>query len=90
MLRITTLDQRTFRLEGKLAGPWVQELMNCWQNTLAGRVATEVRIDLSALTFINEPGQELLALMHTQGAQFIARGYWAKGIVAEIAKEKTP
>ncbi len=89
MLRITTHDQRTLQLEGKLAGPWVQELMNCWQSILAQRAASEVRIDLSALTFINPSGKELLALMHTQGVQFIASGCWAKGIVAEITKEKT-
>jgi hypothetical protein len=76
------------RLEGKLAGPWVQELMNCWQGTLA-QGATEVRIDLSALTFINPSGKELLAAMHMQGVQFIASGCWAKGIVAEITNGKT-
>ena len=34
MLRITIHDDPgslTFQLEGKLAGPWVAELEDCWQ-----------------------------------------------------------
>ena len=37
MLRITVHDNPqalTFQLEGRLAGPWVQELKECWQSTL--------------------------------------------------------
>ena len=38
MLRITVHDSPrtlTFQLEGRLAGPWLRELEECWQNALA-------------------------------------------------------
>ena len=37
MLRITihdNLQALTFQLEGRLAGPWLRELEECWQSTL--------------------------------------------------------
>ena len=40
MLRITVHENPgwlTFQLEGRLAGPWVCEVDDCWQTTLAGR-----------------------------------------------------
>ena len=43
MLRITvhdTPETLTFQLEGKLAGPWVRELEDCWQRTMASRSLT--------------------------------------------------
>ena len=36
MLRITVHDTQqalTFQLEGRLAGPWVSEVEECWQRT---------------------------------------------------------
>jgi hypothetical protein len=87
MLRITTSDRMTFRLEGKLTGPWVEEMNNCWQSALARGLSPEVRVDLTAMTAIDRSGKELLARMHTQGVQFVASGCWAKGILAEIAAE---
>ena len=42
MLRITVHDNPeslTFQLEGRLAGPWVREVEECRQRTLAGRPA---------------------------------------------------
>ena len=38
MLRITVHDKPqalTFQLEGRLAGPWLRELEECWKSTLA-------------------------------------------------------
>jgi hypothetical protein len=41
MLRITVHDNPqalTFQLEGRLAGPWLRELEECWKSTLARQV----------------------------------------------------
>ena len=41
MLRITVHDKPgalTFQLEGRLAGPWVRVLEECWKNALAGQL----------------------------------------------------
>ena len=49
MLRITVHDQPqtlTFQLEGRLAGPWLRELEECWQSTLAHQRKPILRVDL--------------------------------------------
>src|SRR5262245_34864015 len=90
MLRITTHDtpeSLTFQLEGKLAGPWVQELEDCWQSERSGRNQTTVRVDLSAVTFIDSAGKDLLAAMHAQGAEFVCAGCWMRAVVAEVTRQ---
>lgn len=91
MLRITTHDSSdalTFQLEGKLAGPWVNELENCWQSSPVGG-GKVVRIDLNALTFVDTAGKQLLATMHAQGAEFVCTCCLMRALVAEITRAKT-
>jgi hypothetical protein len=67
MLRITIHDNPrdlTFQLEGRLAGPWLQVLEECWQGTLARRRKPIPRVDLTGVTFIDAAGKARLAAMH--------------------------
>jgi ABC-type transporter Mla MlaB component len=85
VLRITTQDDTeglTFRLEGRVAGPWVTELCNCWKGTLS-RPPT-VRVDLRSVTFVDAAGKALLAEMVRHGAKLLANDCLMKAIVAEI------
>ncbi|WP_447978643.1 STAS domain-containing protein [Candidatus Nitrospira bockiana] len=86
MLRITThvdQDAVTLKLEGRLAGPWVKELEQCWCG--CGRQqANPVRIDLSGVTHIDGEGKALLARLYAGGAQFLTRGCLTTCIVEEI------
>jgi anti-anti-sigma regulatory factor len=86
MLRITThscADSLTFQLEGRLTGPWVAELRQCWQSTAAdGKRA--IHIDLRALTYVDAAGEELLADMYRHGADLLAFDCQMKALVAEI------
>jgi hypothetical protein len=87
MLRITvhdTPESPTFQLEGRLAGPWVRVLEDCWASTLAARRSPAVRFDLTAVTFIDAAGKAFLAARHRQGAEFVAAGCLMKAVVAEI------
>ena len=62
MLRITThenAESLTFQLEGKLAGPWVKELQNCWHNCEIRESTRAVWFDLTGLTFIDSAGKEV-------------------------------
>jgi hypothetical protein len=91
MLRITVHDippSLTFQLEGKLAGPWVQELERCWQSTGASWRRPTLRVDLTAVTFIDAAGRACLAAMHGQGAELIAADCLTREIVAEIARAR--
>ncbi len=87
MLKITTQTDATgtvFELEGKLAGPWVQELEGSWQRAI---IADQpVRVMLKAVTFIDEAGRGLLTKMHRQGAELVAEGCMTKAIVKEIVQ----
>jgi anti-anti-sigma regulatory factor len=88
MLRITTYhtaELLTFQLEGRLAGPWVVEVQDCWQRTAAGRGDTAVRFDLTGVTYVDAAGKEFLLAMHEQGSEFVATGCLMRAIVAEIA-----
>jgi hypothetical protein len=89
MLKITTRTDptgTTFELEGKLAGPWVQELEGCWQEvTNSDR---SVRVLLCAVTFIDDKGRDLLLEMHRYGAELVAEGCMNKAIIDDIVRGK--
>ena len=69
MLKITEMAQndsgRTFKLEGKLIGPWVDELRNVCTQPLDR--LEQVGLDLAAVTFVNAAGAELLRELIRQG-----------------------
>jgi ABC-type transporter Mla MlaB component len=85
MLRITTHDDGnsfTYLLEGKLAGPWVALMRDCWEHHSQGR---SVQVDLRGVTYVDTAGRGLLAEMTARHAKLIARDCLMKGILAEIA-----
>ena len=87
MLKITTRTDATgtiFELEGKLAGPWVQELEDCWQRrTIADR---PVKMTLKAVTFIDEAGKTLLGKIYRQGAKLAGEGCMTRAIIEQITR----
>ena len=88
MLRVTTTSEDhtiTLKLEGKLAGPWVQEVTRVWADTAQSPRCGYV-VDLRSVTFIDNPGQELLARMSRHGAQLIAADCHTRNIVEEIKR----
>jgi len=89
MLRITTMtrpDATTVALEGRLAGPWVDELARSWSILTATRDAHSVSVLLDTVTFVDAAGKALLQEMHAQGATFVASGCMMRAIVEEIGK----
>jgi len=87
MLKITmqvAAGGMTFGLEGKLAGPWVNELELCWRSAAGTQQIYPVRVDLSSVTFIDEEGKELLRKMYQEGAKLVAMGCLNKCIVEGI------
>ena len=93
MLRITVHDAPrtlTFRLEGRLAGPWVRELEGCWRTALAGQPKPALRVDLTEVTSIDAAGRACLAALHRQGAEFVAADCLTKAVVDEIIQTPVP
>ena len=69
MLRITatTTDKVVLRLEGRLVGPWVDELRKTVWRTEGCR---QLEIDVSDLTYVDEDGEKALSWLHSMGARF--------------------
>lgn len=89
MLRITVttqLERATIALEGRLAGPWVDELTRCWTAVTCTQDSGSVRVLLDAVTFIDPAGKILLRAMHEQGAAFQASGCMTRAILEEITQ----
>ena len=87
MLRITVHDEQgslTFQLEGRLAGPWVRVLEECWPGALARQRKPILRVDLTGVTAIDAGGRAHLAAMHREGAELVAADCLTKAVVAEI------
>lgn len=86
MLRITIHDsarELRIKLEGKLSGPWVEELRQCWRtasSTTAGRTTS---LDLSEVDFVDGEGQALLWEMHGQGVRLDAATPLIQALVEE-------
>jgi ABC-type transporter Mla MlaB component len=90
VLRITVHDEPgilTFRLEGRLAGPGVQELEWCWSTAVRQR-KTVLRVDLIGVTHIDAAGKACLTALHRQGAEFVTADCLTEGIVAEITQDR--
>ena len=87
MLKITTLmnaKSTVLRLEGRLAGLWVQELERCWDSTVGTTTDHPLSLDLSAVTYVDSDGKDLLKKIHQQGAKLVASGCLTRCIVNEI------
>jgi len=93
MLRITVHDKPrnlTFQLEGRLAGPWLRELEECWQSTLARQGKPSLCVDLTGVTYIDAAGQACLAALYRQGAEFVAADCLTRAVVTEITQAPLP
>lgn len=91
MLRITIHKESEairFIVEGRLAGPWVEELKKCWQENMdakTGPSSLPLLVDLSAMTFMDAAGKALLCEMHRRGVRLAAVGLMSQAIVEEIS-----
>jgi outer membrane protein len=101
MLRINVEESpglTLLRLEGRLAGPWVDELKHVWSSRATERAQKGTRqeasqeakhenrlaLDLSAVTFIDDEGKKLLGAMFAEGAELRATDCMNKSIIERI------
>jgi hypothetical protein len=81
MLKITCLAGepaiRTLKLEGKLVGPWVDELADaCRQGNAPG---ADLRLDLCAVSYADSAGVRLLRELLGRGVTVVC-----SGLIAEL------
>jgi hypothetical protein len=87
MLRITharTETEQRWTLCGQLTRPWVAELRACWEHNREAGVHSEIVVDLSDVTFIDESGERLLSEMRSDGAEFVAAGVETKHLLKHL------
>ena len=87
MFKITTHKDgaRTiFELEGRLAGPWINELKVCRQR--AQRDGEMITIALTQVSYVDSAGKSILTEMHRHGAKLVAEGCMVKAIIEEIKR----
>jgi anti-anti-sigma regulatory factor len=89
MLKITTHRDTlstTFQLEGRLAGPWVEELERCWASAASQPEKHPFCLDLSGVTYVDAVGKDLLKTIHQGGATLVASGCLMSCLVREITQ----
>ena len=87
MLRVTTEQKKgwtVLSVEGRLAGPWVQTLEDCWRKLHAASPRDKFQIRLCGVSFIDHAGKVLLAELYRQGGQLSADGCLNQAVVQEI------
>src|SRR5437879_3898741 len=87
MLRITNEKKRGkiyLNVEGRLAGPWVAALEQCWRELRAASPQDKFHVNLCGVSFIDAAGKVLLKEMHRQGGRLVAEGCLNQAILQEI------
>jgi ABC-type transporter Mla MlaB component len=87
VLRITIESEPgmiRLKLEGKLSGPWVEELGRAWTTAKEEAGEAGLLVDLSRVVYIDGEGKALLARLYEQGAKLQAAGCLTRCIVEQI------
>lgn len=88
MLRVTRINThenpQSFKVEGRLAGRWVEELSRVASASLAE--SSRIVLDLSGLTFVDKSGLALLLALRARGVEMAG----CSSFVASLLKEETP
>src|SRR5712692_10443664 len=90
LLRVTTEKRRwktVLAVEGRLAGPWVGALEQCWRELHAASPREKYHIDLCGVSVIDASGKVLLKEIHRQGGRLIAEGCLNQAVVREIVAD---
>jgi anti-anti-sigma regulatory factor len=89
MLKISVKQQEPekkvlLEVEGRLAGPWVEELERCWENERKRVSSERIVVKLSNVSFIDDAGRELLGKISHAGSKLEGHGCMVRAIIARI------
>jgi hypothetical protein len=89
MLRITIDEDTsliTFKLEGRIAGEWVDELERAW---LAEADRDKlIKVDLTGVTFVDEEGKNLLGHMFERGSSLYATDCMNRSMIQGLKRKR--
>jgi len=89
MLKITlhdSADEFRLCLEGKLSGPWVSELRQCWQTAASTTQGRRTVLDLGEVYFVDDAGESLLADMKGYGVSIEVATPFMQSVVDGISR----
>ena len=75
-------------IEGKLSGACVDELAKCWLQVLSTQ--SDLLIDLTSVSFIDDRGKQLLMRMHENGTKLVSTNLMGKCVIQQIDAAKDP
>jgi hypothetical protein len=87
MLKITVnanAKSTVLKLEGKLTGPWVEELERTWNSITLSPQARRAMVDLGGVTFVDLRGKLLLTKMHLAGVELAGDGAMTRFTIEKI------
>ncbi len=91
MLRITVQNgekAQTIKLEGKVVGPWVEELERTCQSVVRSLGARELHLDLRGVGLVDAKGRGLLREMYLRtNARFLADSPLTRYFVEDAMRE---
>jgi anti-anti-sigma regulatory factor len=90
MLRITTHEDEqimAIKLEGRVAGPWVAELIRAWTETAPKLIARKLSLDLRNITYVDAQGMRALREIYGQtGANLVTSTPWTQYLAEEVTR----
>jgi anti-anti-sigma regulatory factor len=87
MMKITFsngCESAVLKLEGRLAGPWVDELEKTWHAAAPASTASHLVLDLCEVTFVDAGGRKLLGEMHDAGVELVGEGIMTQYMIEAI------
>ncbi|WP_348260746.1 hypothetical protein P8935_13135 [Telmatobacter sp. DSM 110680] len=77
------------RLEGRVAGPWANELDRVWVEQAPRLTTKKVVIDIHNVTYADAAGKQVLRSIYAQThAAFITNTPWAQFLADEVTASK--
>jgi anti-anti-sigma regulatory factor len=89
MLKIDTIESASeilLALQGRLAGPWVDELESQWRRIQAKAGERRIAIDLSGVTGIDGAARYLLQLMRVRSVRLVGASIAIRASVDDEAR----
>jgi hypothetical protein len=87
-ITITDLsDEQRWSLQGQLVGQWAVELLSTWREARHGGHTRRCIVDLIEVTSIDRNGEEVLAEIMSQGAEFVSGDVYTEHLLRNLRNE---
>jgi hypothetical protein len=90
MLRIAITDspgEQRWSLQGQLVGQWAAELKSTWREAHDVGDTRRCIVDLIEVTSIDRNGEEVLAEIMSEGAEFVSGDVYTKHLLRKLRSD---